>query len=154
MISCNNGEIRYVVQDALKRFVQDMLILTDQKTVWNSLNRTVNCLVDMTVSNFYVTDGMQMYPGYSELLTEKEKREILSEGFNKYTHTITGTAVTLSGICGFGYVDEGLPKEQALTKLRAEMQNNPAFLMFLSTLQKQKQYQVVKEIVDAVTGEK
>ncbi len=86
MISCNNGEIRYAVQDALKRFVQDMLILTDQKTIWNSLNRTVNCLVDKTVSNFYVTDGMQMYPGYSELLTEKEKREILSEGFNKYTH--------------------------------------------------------------------
>lgn len=86
MISCNNGEIRYVVQDALKQFVQDMLILTDQKTIWNSLNRTVNCLVDKTVSNFYVTDGMRMYLGYSELLTEKEKREILSEGFNKYTH--------------------------------------------------------------------
>ena len=86
MISCNNGEIRYAVQDALKRFVQDMLILTDQKTIWNSLNRTVNCLVDKTVSNYYITDGMQMYLGYSELLTEKEKREILSEGFNKYTH--------------------------------------------------------------------
>lgn len=27
-----------------------------------------------------------MYLGYSEHLTEKEKREILSEGFNKYTH--------------------------------------------------------------------
>lgn len=66
--------------------------------------------------------------------------------------TITGTAVTSNGICGFGYVDEGLPKEQALAKLRAEMQNNPAFLMFLSTLPKQKQYEVVKEIVDTVTG--
>ena len=66
--------------------------------------------------------------------------------------TITGTAVMSNGICGFGYVDEGLPKEQSLAKLRVEMQNNPAFLMFLSTLPKQKQYQVVKEIVDAVTG--
>ena len=66
--------------------------------------------------------------------------------------TITGTAVTPNGICGFGYVDEGLPKEQALAKLKAEMQNNPAFLMFLSTLPKQKRYEVVKEIVDAVTG--
>ena len=86
MISCNNGEIRYAVQTALKKFVQDMLVITDQKTIWNSLNRTVNCLVDKTVSNFYITDGMQMYLGYSEHLTEKEKREILSEGFNKYTH--------------------------------------------------------------------
>ena len=66
--------------------------------------------------------------------------------------TITGTAVTPYGMCGFGYADEGLPKEQALPKLREEMQNNPAFLMFLSTLPKQKQYEVVKEIVDAVTG--
>ena len=68
--------------------------------------------------------------------------------------TITGTAVRANGICGFGYVDEGLPKEQAIAKLREEMQNNPAFLMFLSTLPKQKQYEVVKEIVDAVTGGK
>ncbi|MCI6317582.1 MAG: hypothetical protein MR877_10570 [Spirochaetia bacterium] len=67
--------------------------------------------------------------------------------------TITGTAVTPYGMCGFGYVDEGLPKEQAIAKLREEMQNNPAFLMFLSTLPKQKQYEVIKEIVDAVTGE-
>ena len=68
--------------------------------------------------------------------------------------TITGTAITPYGMCGFGYVDEGLPKEQALAKLRHEMQSNPAFLMFLSTLPKQKQYEVVKEIVDAVTGGK
>ena len=66
--------------------------------------------------------------------------------------TITGTSVTPFGMCGFSYVDEGLPKEQALAKLKAEMQNNPAFLMFLSTLPKQKRYEVVKEIVDAVTG--
>ena len=66
--------------------------------------------------------------------------------------TTTGTAITPYGMCGFGYVDEGLPKEQALAKLRKEMQSNPAFLMFLSTLSKQKQYEVVKEIVDAVAG--
>ena len=86
MISCNNGEIRYAVQGALKQFAQDMLAFTNQKTLWNSLDRTVNCLVDKTVSNFYITDGMQMYLAFSEQLTEKEKREILSEGFNKYTH--------------------------------------------------------------------
>lgn len=86
MISCNNGEIRYTVQEALKQFVQDMLAITEQKTLWNSLDRTVNYLVDKTVSNYYITDGMQMYLGHSELLTEKEKGEILREGFNKYTH--------------------------------------------------------------------
>ncbi len=68
--------------------------------------------------------------------------------------TITGTAVTPYGMCGFSYVDEGLPNEQAIAKLREEMQNNPAFLMFLSTLPKPKKYEVVKEIVDAVTGGK
>ena len=67
--------------------------------------------------------------------------------------TITGTAVTSYGMCAFGYVDEGLPKEEALAKLRKEMESNPAFLMFLSTLPKQKRYEVVKEIVDAVKGE-
>lgn len=66
--------------------------------------------------------------------------------------TITGTAVTPNGICGFGYVDEGLPKEEALAKLRKEMESNPAFLMFLSTLPEQQRYTVVKEIVDAVKG--
>ena len=86
MISCNNGEIGYAVQDALKKFVQDMLTFTNQKTLWNSLDRTINCLVDKTVSNFYITDGIQMYPYCSAQLTEKEKRDILSEGFNKYTH--------------------------------------------------------------------
>ena len=86
MISCNNGDIRYVVQESLRQFVQDMLALTNQKTVWNSLDRTVNYLLDKTVSNSYITDGMQMYVGCSEHLTEREKREILSEGFNEYTH--------------------------------------------------------------------
>ena len=64
--------------------------------------------------------------------------------------TITGTAVTPNGICGFGYVDEGLPKEEALAKLRKEMESNPAFLKFLSTLPEQQRYAVIKEIVDAV----
>ena len=53
---------------------------------------------------------------------------------------------------GFGYVDEGLTKEQALAKLKLEMQNNPAFQYFLSTLPKEKRASVVKEIVDAVIG--
>ena len=66
--------------------------------------------------------------------------------------TVYGSAVMPNGICGFGYVDEGLPKEQALAKLQAEMQNNPAFQYFLSTLPKEKRASVVKEIVEAVLG--
>ena len=86
MISCNNGDIRYAVQEPLKHFAQDMLAITNEKTLWNSLDRTVNYLVDESVQNLYITDGMQMYIGCSEQLTEREKKEILSEGFNKYTH--------------------------------------------------------------------
>lgn len=67
--------------------------------------------------------------------------------------TVYGSAVTPNGICGFGYVDEGLPKDQALAKLKAEMQNNPAFQLFLSTLPEEKRRAVVKEIVDAVIGD-
>ena len=66
--------------------------------------------------------------------------------------TVHGSAVMPNGICGFGYVDEGLPREQALAKLKLEMQNNPAFQYFLSTLSKEKRYSVVKEIVDAAIG--
>ena len=66
--------------------------------------------------------------------------------------TVYGSAVMPNGICGFGYVDEGLPKEQALAKLKAEMQNNPAFQYFLSTFPKEKRVSVVKEIVEAVLG--
>ena len=67
--------------------------------------------------------------------------------------TVYSSAVTPNGICGFGYVDEGLPKDQALAKLKAEMQNNPAFQFFLSTLPEERRRAVVKEIVDAVIGD-
>ena len=66
--------------------------------------------------------------------------------------TVYGSAVMPNGICGFGYVDEGLPKEQALAKLKLEMQNNPAFQYFLSTLPKEKRASFVREIVEAVLG--
>ena len=68
--------------------------------------------------------------------------------------TVTGTAITPNGFCGFGYVDEGLPKEEAITKLKLEMQNNMAFQMFLSTLPKEKRKAVVNEIIQACTGGK
>ncbi len=68
--------------------------------------------------------------------------------------TVYGSAVMPNGICGFGYVDEGLPKEQALAKLKLEIQNNPAFQYFLSTLPKEKRASVLKEIVDSIIGDK
>ena len=86
MLSVFNGEISYPVRTSLRQFCKDMLALTNQKTLWNSLDRTINNLTDEDVQKFYVTDGIQMYLGCREVLTEREKRQILSEGFNKYTH--------------------------------------------------------------------
>ena len=69
-------------------------------------------------------------------------------------NTVTGTAATQNGICGFGYVDEGLPKEEAIAKLKLEMQNNTALRMYLSTLPKEKRGAVVNDIIQACTGGK
>lgn len=69
-------------------------------------------------------------------------------------NTVTGTAVTPNGFCGFGYVDEGLPKEEAIAKLKLEMQNNLALRMFLSTLPKEKRKTVINDIIQACTGRK
>ncbi len=66
--------------------------------------------------------------------------------------TVTGTAVTPNGFCGFGYVDEGLPKEEAIAKLKLEMQNNMSLRMFLSTLPKEKRQAIVNDIIKACTG--
>lgn len=86
MITISEGEINYPVRRALMQFTQDMLALSNQKTVWNSLDRTINYLVDKTIPDFYVTDGIHLYTGCSPHLTDREKRQILSEGFNRYTH--------------------------------------------------------------------
>ena len=67
--------------------------------------------------------------------------------------TVYGSAEMPNGMCGFGYVDEGLPKEEALAKLKMEMQNNAALNAFLSTMPKEKRYQFVKEIVDSIMGD-
>lgn len=86
MFTICGGDISYTVRTPLKQFVHDMLALTNQKTVWNSLDRTVNYLLNPEVQNFYITDGMQMYRACARHLTDREKRQILSEGFNQYTH--------------------------------------------------------------------
>lgn len=86
MLTVNDGEINYTIRRQLRRFIGDMLALTNQKTVWNSLDRTVNYLLDKNIWNFYVTDGIQMYAAKAQHLTDREKRQVLSEGFNQYTH--------------------------------------------------------------------
>ena len=86
MLTVNDGEINYTIRRQLQRFIGDMLALTNQKTVWNSLDRTVNYLLDKNIRNFYVTDGIQMYAAKARHLTDREKRQVLSEGFNQYTH--------------------------------------------------------------------
>lgn len=87
LISFGSGTITYDVRAPLRMFVQDMLAVANQKTVWNSIERTVksfNAGNDEARRN--ITDALNMYQGMAELLTEREKREILREGFNLYIH--------------------------------------------------------------------
>ena len=86
MLSIHDGELYYPVRGSLQKFCHDMLAISNQRTVWNSLERTVNYLTDKSVRNYYITDGIQMYLGCSEALSIREKKQLLSEGFNKYTH--------------------------------------------------------------------
>ena len=70
-----------------------------------------------------------------------------------YMKTITGTAITPNGFCGFGYVDEGLPKDEAIAKLKLQMKNNMALRMFLSRLPKEKRKEFINDIIQACTRE-
>lgn len=85
-ISFANGEIDYQLRTSLKQFVTDLLIISNQKTVWNSLQRTINIFTTNQVREYIVTDGINMYRGCAEHLTDREKKEIMKEGFNSYTH--------------------------------------------------------------------
>lgn len=83
-ISFTNGEINYQIRTSLKQFTTDMFTISNQKTVWNSLKRTINIFT--TATKIKETDGINMYRGCSEHLTDREKRDIMKEGFNSYTH--------------------------------------------------------------------
>lgn len=86
MISFMNGEVSYPVRVSLQMFVTDMLAISNQKTVWNSLERTFNFLSNEKIPNNIVIDGINSYPPARTLLTDKEKHDVLKEGFNQYTH--------------------------------------------------------------------
>jgi hypothetical protein len=86
MISFAGGRISYTLRTEIKKFVTDMLAIASQKTVWNSLERTCACFADKNTRNFIITDGITTYALCSDQLAEQEKRDVLHEGFNEYTH--------------------------------------------------------------------
>lgn len=86
MISFAGGFISYGVRNGLKHFVQDLLEISNQKTVWNAIKRTTDFFTETTENETFTGDGINTYDACREVLTEQEKKEIMREGFNKYTH--------------------------------------------------------------------
>lgn len=86
MISFAGGQITYNCRDYLKVFVKDLLQITNQKTVWNSLERTIGYLTERKCPEFVINDGLNAYYNCHDNLTVQEKKDVLSEGFNQYTH--------------------------------------------------------------------
>ena len=99
LISFADGSVHYNIRTGLLRFVRDALALSEQKTVWNTINRTVTNFADEPYQRMYITDGINMYRGLAEYLTDGDKREIMKEGFNVYTHDyLLRRQNTLAGI--------------------------------------------------------
>lgn len=86
MISFAGGQITYSIREPFRLYVQDLLALTNQKTVWNSVERTLDYLKQKGSRDYLVTDGMQTYGVVRDELTDNEKKEVMREGFNGYTH--------------------------------------------------------------------
>ena len=84
MVSFRGGDVSYPLRDPLREFVQDMLQFASQKTVWNSIERTLKHF--FSGPHHIVTDGINTYYHVHTALTDGEKREVLKEGFNQYTH--------------------------------------------------------------------
>lgn len=86
MISFAQGYISYGIHDGLKQFTEDLLRHSDQKTVWNSIIRTADYYMKSSENEISVVDGIQSYIYCRTHLTIDEKKEIMREGFNQYTH--------------------------------------------------------------------
>ncbi len=84
MISFTGGRISYPLRESLHVFSRDMLQIASQKTVWNSFERTIGHFFN--ISKQIVTDGINTYRMVHDELSDNDKREILREGFNEYTH--------------------------------------------------------------------
>ncbi|MBQ4377631.1 MAG: PcfJ domain-containing protein [Treponema sp.] len=93
-ISFAGGDIAYGMRETIRLFVQDMLQIANQKTVWNSIERTVKFHQQKRNNSDFViyghsgivNDAFNMYPPCAPHLSEREKHEILREGVNDYTH--------------------------------------------------------------------
>ncbi|WP_297646065.1 PcfJ domain-containing protein [uncultured Treponema sp.] len=86
MVNFSDGEISYSIRPSLKKFVGDMLAVSSEKTVWNSLERTFNFFADEKIPDNVIIDGINSYPICADALSDKEKKDVLHEGFNDYTH--------------------------------------------------------------------
>ena len=86
MISFTQGTISYSLHTELQLYVTDMLAISNQKTVWNSLERSFNFFAEKKYLDFVIRDGISMYGSCREELDDQEKRDVLHEGFNEYTH--------------------------------------------------------------------
>lgn len=84
-ISFAGGILFYPLQEYLKAFCTDILRISNQKTLWNSLERTFKYFYQSR-NSYLVTDGITSYTQCNEHLTDTEKKDIMSEGFNNYTH--------------------------------------------------------------------
>jgi len=86
MISFAGGLVSYANQDNIKNYVEDLLKISDQKTVWNSIQRTVKYYQKNKNYSFNINDGFGAYSMCRNELSDNEKKEIMREGFNDYTH--------------------------------------------------------------------
>lgn len=86
MISFFGGEINYPSRASLKYFVTDMLTFNSQKPVWNSIQRTLGFFFNRNIPKYIIEDGLNLYTAVSHELTEHEKKQVLHEGFNYFTH--------------------------------------------------------------------
>ena len=86
MISFAAGYISYGVRDGLKQFTEELIPLSNQKTVWNSICRTVNYYCEREINQINVIDGLRLYTRCHADLSNDDKKDIMHEGFNEYTH--------------------------------------------------------------------
>lgn len=86
MISFAAGYISYGARDGLKQFTADLIPLSNQKTVWNSICRTVDYYLEKESNQIHVIDGLRLYTRWHENLSNDDKKDIMHEGFNEYTH--------------------------------------------------------------------
>ena len=86
MVSFAGGSISYPLRHSLKNFTEDLLQISNEKTVWNSIERTVAYAVTKGTEDYIITDGLNTYSRVRMHLTDDEKKEVMREGFNEYTH--------------------------------------------------------------------